>query len=1343
MGILHVHSDHSLFDGAQTVEEICQRAKEIGEYSVPLTAHGTLSGIDSFMAAGKKYGLNPIPGVEAYLEDQSHLLLVAKNYDGFMAISRAMKDANGNLKRMANNIERPLMTDAILEKHFKGNNNVIATSACVNGPLGKILMHNTNVRKEIQKQMDGAEKHKSGYRVHLQAKADIEIYKKRVRELNAEKKTMQSFSSPMVAKKLVTMSKKFAEVTVELACAYDEKLTVIQADKLLSKKAELEISIENTEEQYNTAIKWLPSCEEQIAHYKKLISECTETRDKNQSHYNAYLKAKERCAMQEALIVKFDEVYRHAKERLMWFRGIFPEFYIELQHHGLESERFVMPILVKLARETNTKIIAANDAHISVNTPNNVEARRILRFNNFKTAEESSPIDAQMYIKTRDELIRALSWMSEEVAIEAVNATSILDRCCVVFPEKEDHYPCTNDSSSIDELIQKAVGEKKNAGEWNEDYQTRLDHELSVIKSMGYVDYHLVVRDFCNAGRILGVVPKERRHEIPKNLEDARQWIEDEGFVDGVGVGPGRGSAVGSRVWYLLGISAIDPLKYDLYFERFLYPERVSMRDIDTDIATGLRGNVINYLRDKYGENAVCSIMTLTTFGAKNAIKYAGRDRGAQLFSNIDADDLKGSITSKKELFQFRNRKYQKDIVYKFSDAIPMTPGIKLTDAECLKAIKPLLDSNDEMKLLYEKALLIEGKISGTGVHAGGIIISDNDNVNDYTPLAWSDKANGWIAQCDMIQAEDKGLLKMDLLGLNTLDIITECVQLIGKFHGIHINPEKDIPFEPEAFRDIYASGFTNNVFQCESSGIREMMKEFAPTSFEDIVLLVAAYRPGPMQYLADIINVKHGRKPAQYKHRLLEPILNKTYGAIIYQEQVMQIFQMLAGYSLGGADLVRRAMSKKKLDKLEHERKAFVFGDDSRNIDGCVKRGVPEDLANIIFDEITEFASYAFNKSHAVAYARVSYNTAWLKHHYPVEFACAVLNNEKQENYVAVLSDCLQSGVTVLPPDINFSHFDFTLEQDAEANSKHVYAVRYGLKGIKGIGEANRDAVNAMIADRLNNGLYASLPDYIYRIDQAGNDTLLGKSLYEPLSKSGVFDFCKMNRDNIVTVFSKAHNPESENKVQYVIDSIVYKEVDNRANYLYEKDLLGSVISHHELSKYQEAKAYGCKNFSDMKEGERASVFGILMDFEHMTTKNGNDMIRATLRGKSGICDLLIFESAYSIDDTTLEQNLFKVVKVSGKAGRENSLIANRITPLDPRRFDCLSVKRITYQQGLMIADMIKKNQGFGDIEVWFLEMQNASGKYCTGKSVLLTKADCAACRKAGIEFLDYKRAY
>lgn len=1251
----HNHSYYSLNDAPQSPKEYVKRCKELGFTSAALNDHGTLLGVYAFMDACKEYGINGVPGIETYtkvcpevmerlskysefLRGRTHLILNSVNYKGYQAICFAAKDAYKNLEFLIK-LTYPIMTGEMIEKHFSGNNDIFATSACVQGAIGYILLTNKRIKAQLEKEHAICDKFAESYEAFKKAN---DAYKSAAECAKEKKKEFTAYSKFLKQAHLDKIEKLKNQIR-EL-----EDAGKTEAKSYITKTSSLVDAVSSFEE----AKKCVPELESQMLKLQTEKESLKAEADVLKKGASKYLKAKEK--IDEQPFISEEELYECAKIQLMYYKNIFPKFFIELQYHEVDSEEYAMPLLLKLAEETNTPIIAANDAHVSNNTEKDFETRRIIRFNYFKKAQATEPADRHVYIKSDWELIDALATIiPRDKAEEAVRNTDIFNQCNVVFPD-EKHYPSVKDTDeSFDSLLQKARAQKIADGAWNDVYEKRLLHEIDTIKTMGFVDYHMVVRDFCNEARRLGCIPRDQLASLPDDFDAIHEYADSLDGVVGVGVGPGRGSAAGSLVCYLLGITNIDPIKYNLLFERFLNPERVSMPDIDSDIKTSLRPLIVKYLPWKYGRNAVCSISTETTYCAKNAVKMAGRDRASQKFE---------LVYDKKEA-DLKMQKYLYEVTEKVSKIIPETPGVTLAD--CESSFKSSFSGNEEACIIWERAKLLEGKISGTGIHAGGVIISDNENINEYVALAYNADKQVWAAQCDMIKAEEIGLLKVDLLGLSTLDFISDCQHLVKKHHNVSIDINK-IPFEAEVFENIYARGNTNSVFQFESDGMKSMLKEFKPTCFEDLIILVACYRPGPMQYLEDIIAVKNGRKKPSYKTPELEEILCTTYGAIVYQEQVMQLFQKLAGYSLGGADMVRRAMSKKKEKVLLMEKKAFVDGDAERGIDGCVKRGIDRNAAVAIFDEVMDFAKYAFNKSHAASYALVSYQTAYLKYHYPLEYLCAMFNNKQMESFNPLYADCDLYGIKMLPPDVNKSFYDFSVEGDN---------IRFGFFGIKNIGETKRTIIDSVIKNR-ESGEYASYTDFLLRNavihtnDKGARKAVVAdKDTLSAMIQSGCFDsLFPYSRESLmasatVSLDIPAGIEDAESYVQNFITNISVEMLPKNTAYnmTQESFFLGTILSEHPLDNYKDDADYGCVSMDSLKTG-KASVFGFVTSAELKKSKKGNNMIILDVQGKHGSCRVFVMRNLYDTYSGKLDELEHHVIKISGSVNDGGTIFADSI---------------------------------------------------------------------------------
>lgn len=1242
-GILHVHSTFSLHDSTQTPEDIVARAAGMGCRHITLTDHGTLLGVDDFMDAGAKYGVNPIPGVEAYLEGKQHLILVAKDYEGYQAIAYALRDANRHQVSSDFNkkLVYPIMTPEILES-FRGNTHVLATSACIGGPIASILLKAVREQRTLARILEHTEEAAAAYGA---AKARYEEAVARIAKLKEERRPYAKYAGKPYGKQAEQKQKKADQLGAKVKALEGKEDRTAKEDAALEKlrvqERDARREAGDCAHLHEDARKVLEVLDRELKQWGEVRKEQKGILDRTAKKAQKHREAAERLKAVEALDP--EAAYREARERAEWFRDLFQHFYLELQYHGLEDEAYVMPLLVRIARETGIPLIAANDAHMTDASDAALEARQILRFNYFRRHQELGDADRELYLKSDEELRDALRRAVDPEAVEeAMENLNILGRCKVVFP-KEKHYPKVEGGPSFDELLDAAREALVQKGEWDDAHEQCLKREREVIHSMGYVDYHMVVRDFCIMGRSLGVVPKDRLPDMPLRYDQALSWIQKQGYGIGVGVGPGRGSAVGSLVCYLLGITNLDPVKYDLLFERFLNPERVSMPDIDTDIKTSLRPYLIQFIKQKHGEKAVASISTVMRYAGRGALKMATRDR---------ADELYGKLPSKERKIQ---KSQYSDRLAKVSEFIP-----EMWDGD-LSSLEPefLAEfSGKEERLIWERAKLIEGKVSSTSVHAGGIVISDNEDLCDYVPLLWREDKQTWATQCDMIRVEQKGMLKMDLLGLNTLDCISDTMNLIWNRYGVAVDLDH-LPFEDAIFREIYAAGNTNSVFQFESPGMKQMLREFRPTCFEDLILLVAAYRPGPMQFLDHIIAVKHGKEPETYRTPELEPILSKTYSAIIYQEQVMQIFKDLAGYSLGQADLVRRAMSKKKTEKLQVERKAFIEGDPERGIAGCRAHGIPGEAANALFDEIMDFARYAFNKSHAAAYAMVSYQTAWLKYHYPAEFLCAMFNNKEQEAYGPIVEDCASYGIALLPPDINRSETGFVVEEEGKS-------IRYGFSGIKGIRESeDLSWILQKRGGRFRFAPFLSMSDFAVRVSRNGK--LLHRGFLMTLAKSGVFDCLAPDRTALVQWLETAPEEGILPAVEAQEPQWKQRPTDRRTLRQWESEYLGRLLSEDPLRDYREDGYYGCTPIGELEEG-RCTFFGYITDYEEKVSKKGNPMLIVHIQGKGASQDVLFVGDGSARYLGQMEYLEHRVVKVQGTK-TEGTVFGNWMERLMPVR--------------------------------------------------------------------------
>jgi len=740
--------------------------------------------------------------------------------------------------------------------------------------------------------------------------------------------------------------------------------------------------------------------------------------------------------------------YEKAKEAALEYLDIFGEgnFFLELQDHGMREQKQVNMALVRMSEETGIPLIATNDSHYIYKEdaePHDI----LLCIQTAKTILDEDRMryeGGQFYVKSPEEMYDLFSYAPE--ALE--NTAKIAERCNVSFQFHELKLPQFDvpqgktANQYLREVCESGFREKYPEGkkEWKE----RLEYELSTIENMGYVDYFLIVWDFI-------------------------KYAKDNGII----VGPGRGSAAGSMVSYCLSITTIDPLKYDLIFERFLNPERVSMPDIDIDFCYERRQEVIDYVIRKYGEDHVAQIITFGTMAARAAIKDVGRAL-AMPYADVD----------------------------RISKMIPTELGITIKKALAMNPdLQKAYETEEDTHRLIDTSLRLEGLPRHSSTHAAGVVICKKPVV-EYVPLSANE---GQVnTQYTMTLLEELGILKMDFLGLRTLTVIQNAVQEVERIHEIKINID-NIPDDDEAVYQLISQGKTEGVFQLESAGMKQFMRELQPKRLEDLIAGISLYRPGPMDFIPKYVKGKNNPENIQYTHKSLEPILKNTYGCIVYQEQVMQIVRDLAGYSLGRSDLVRRAMSKKKASVMAEERKNFVYGVGDE-VPGCVKNGIPAEVAEKIFDEMTDFAKYAFNKSHAACYAVVGYQTAWLKAHYPVEFMAALMtsvmdNAGKVSSYI---EECKKMGIALLPPDINEGYAHFSVSDGK---------IRFGLAAIKNVG---RGVVNALVAERDREGLFQSMTEFCNRMETGE----MNKRSFESLIKAGAMDSLGGARSQYMAIY-------------------------------------------------------------------------------------------------------------------------------------------------------------------------------------------------------------------------------
>ena len=927
--------------------------------------------------------------------------------------------------------------------------------------------------------------------------------------------------------------------------------------------------------------------------------------------------------------------YEGAKAYALELRSILGEdnFYLELQDHGIADQTTVNRALLRMHNETGIPLVCTNDAHYL--RKEDAESHDVLLcIQTGKTVDDENRMRYEprnFYLRSTEEMEALFSGYPDAVE----NTQRIADRCQLEFTFGKYHLPEFKlppgyDSPTYlrklcDEGFVRCYGDEK------PEYRKQLEYELAMIEKMGFTDYFLIVSDFVNYARKAG---------IP--------------------VGPGRGSAAGSMVAYCLHITDIDPMQYQLYFERFLNPERVSMPDIDMDFGDTRRGEVVDYVRRKYGDDHVAQIVTFGTMAARGAIRDVGRALN-MTYAEVD-------------------------VVAKLVPSGPGALHITLDDSLRLsKQLSDLYEADERVKRLIDMAKALEGMPRHASTHAAGVVITRLP-VYEYVPLARNDESI--VCQYNMITLEELGLLKMDFLGLRNLTVLDDAVKMVHR-HTPDFDLEKIPMDDPEVFR-MLTEGRTSGVFQMESTGMTGVCLGLKPQSIEDITAIIALYRPGPMESIPRFIACKHDPKLVTYKHPSLKPILSGTYGCIVYQEQVIKIFQELAGYSLGQADMVRRAMSKKKAKDVEREREAFLHGDAARNIKGCVANGIPEKTAQAIYDEIYDFANYAFNKAHAVSYAVVAYQTAYFKCHYTREYMAALLtsvldNSDKVAEYIA---ECRECGIALLPPDVNRSYDGFTVEEGG---------IRFGLVAIKNIG---RGFIQALVRERDKSGPFASFQDFCERMFDCGD---MNKRAVENLIRAGAFDTMGAYRSQLIQVYEKVLDAIANSRKVNVEGQLDMFGTGGGSNtqaasihlpdlpeytaterMFMEKETTGLYLSGHPMNDYRgAARAAGAVPIHDILEdfaaeggptryadGQNVTIAGIVTSNRTRTTKNNTLMAYVVVEDEVSSMELLCFSRTIEQCGSYMAVNTPVVVKgrLSVRDEKPPQIMCDTIYPLDTK---------------------------------------------------------------------------
>ena len=917
-------------------------------------------------------------------------------------------------------------------------------------------------------------------------------------------------------------------------------------------------------------------------------------------------------------------MYEDAKKAALRYQDIFGKgnFFLELQDHGIPEQQNVNQQLLKMHRETGIELVATNDVHYTLAEDAQPHDVLLCLQTGKKLADEDRMRyeGGQYYVKSSEEMERLFPYAPE--ALE--NTHKIAQRCHVEIEfgvTKLPKFDVPEGYTSweyLNELCFRGLEERYQPA--TEELKERLNYELSTIRNMGYVDYFLIVWDF---------IKYARDHDIM--------------------VGPGRGSAAGSLVAYTLGITQLDPIRYDLLFERFLNPERVSMPDIDVDFCFERRQEVIDYVRRKYGDDCVVQIVTFGTLAARGVIRDVGRVMDLP-YAQVD--------TIAKMIPQELNITIDK--------ALQMNPELK-----------KVYEDQKEIHDLIDTAKRLEGLPRHTSMHAAGVVISQKD-VSEYVPLSRASDGS-IVTQFTMTTLEELGLLKMDFLGLRTLTVIQNAVHLIEQDAGVKLDMQH-IDYNDKKVLDSLGTGRSDGVFQLESAGMKNFMKELKPQSLEDVIAGISLYRPGPMDFIPQYIRGKNRPDTIKYDCPQLEPILKPTYGCIVYQEQVMQIVRNLAGYTLGRSDLVRRAMSKKKAAVMEKERQNFVYGNKEEGVPGCIANGISEQTANKIYDDMIDFAKYAFNKSHAAAYAVVSYQTAFLKYYYPVEFMAALMTSviEMPTKVAEYIQVCRQMNIKILPPDVNRGAYGFSVDNGA---------IRYGLSAIKSVG---RPVINALVEEREANGEYRSLKDFIERLTGTVN-----KRAIENFIKAGALDCLEGNRRQKMLVYSQIVDSiaqekknsfagqmslfdlvSDEEKKEYEIRMPDVEEYDKEMILAFEKDVLGIYLSGHPLERYRNImeKMISAKTtdfqpdeesgIPKVYDGQKVIIGGMITEKTIKYTRNNKVMAFLTVEDLLGTVEIVVFPRDYEKWQSMLNEDarVFVQGRVNAEDDKPSKLILEKV---------------------------------------------------------------------------------
>ena len=977
-------------------------------------------------------------------------------------------------------------------------------------------------------------------------------------------------------------------------------------------------------------------------------------------------------------------MYEEAKETALKYERCFGKgnFFLELQDHGIAEQAQVNQQLLRMHQELGIDLVATNDVHYTYEK--DAEAHDVLLC--LQTGKKLSDENrmryegGQYYVKSEEEMKALFPY-----ALEAIeNTQKIADRCHVEIEFGVTKLPKFDvpDGYTSWEYLNKLCYEgldERYSPERVRELKPRLEYELSVIQKMGYVDYFLIVWDFIHFARENDIM-----------------------------VGPGRGSAAGSLVSYTLGITKLDPIRYSLLFERFLNPERVSMPDIDVDFGFERRQEVIDYVVRKYGKDCVVQIVTFGTLAARGVIRDVGRVLDMPY---AQVDSIAKMVPAK-------------------------IPNVKLVTIDKAMEVNPELkkayDEQPDVHHLIDMAKRLEGLPRHTSMHAAGVVISQKD-VSEYVPLSRAQDGT-IVTQFVMTTLEELGLLKMDFLGLRTLTVINNAVKNVKKNYGISLDMQK-IDYNDQKVLDSLGTGRTDGVFQLESGGMKGFMKELKPHSLEDVIAGISLYRPGPMDFIPQYIRGKNRPDTIHYDCPQLEPILKATHGCIVYQEQVMQIVQSLAGFTLGRSDLLRRAMSKKKLNVMEKERQAFVYGNEAEGVPGCIKNGIDEKIANKIYDEMIDFAQYAFNKSHAAAYAYVTYQTAFLKYYYPVEYMAALMTSviDKPTKVAEYIQVCRQMNIPILPPDINKGEYGFSVSGGS---------ILYALSAIKSVG---RPVIEAIVAERKEHGEYLSVKNFIERNIEAVN-----KRAIENFIKAGALDCLEGNRHQKMVVFGQIVDDISRNKKQSMAGQLSLfdiasedekkefeirmpnlEEYDKETVLSYEKEVLGIYLSGHPLDRYrnimekmisartidfqpsdEDDREGGEPDESKVRDNQKVIIGGMITEKNVKYTKTNKVMAFLTVEDLVGTVEVMVFPRDYEKWQNMINEDarVFIQGRVSAEDDKASKLILEKVRPFSdiPRELWIQFESKDDYSQkekGLL--EDLRNSQGTDTVVIYLKDVK------------------------------------